>query len=312
MTHDTPGPVPPTGTQYEIHAGDLRATVVELGAGLRELRHGSRPLVTGYTVDELPVGACGQLLLPWPNRVDRGRYRFAGEERQLALTEPERENAIHGLVRWTPFTPARYAADSVALTCRLFPHPGYPHVLDVEIEYSLDSQRGLSVGVTVTNVGRDAAPYANGAHPYLALGADRIDDCLLHLAAEAWLPTDERGIPTGTEAVADTPYDFRKPRAIGDTVIDYAYTALQRDGDGRARMHLRAPDDEGSAVSLWVDENYQWLQAFTADTLPGSHRRAGVGAEPMLCPPNGFVTGEGVVVLEPGETLTTRWGIEPY
>jgi aldose 1-epimerase len=28
----------------------------------------------------------------------------------------------------------------------------------------------------------------------------------------------------------------------------------------------------------------------------------------MTCPPNAFQTGEGVIRLEPGETLTTRWG----
>ena len=96
--------VPLTGVQYEIEAGQYRATVTELGAGLRELAFRGQPLIAGYEADELPPAGAGQLLAPWPNRVDGGRYVFGGTEYQLALTEPARANAIHGLTRWTAWT----------------------------------------------------------------------------------------------------------------------------------------------------------------------------------------------------------------
>src|ERR1700741_4074203 len=82
--------IPLTGTQYEIEAGDYRATVTELGAGLRGLRFGDTFLVTSFDADELPPHGAGQLLTPWPNRVDGGRYAFEGEDLQLALSEPAR------------------------------------------------------------------------------------------------------------------------------------------------------------------------------------------------------------------------------
>jgi len=66
----TPAVSPLTGAQYEIASGGYLAVVTELGAGLRELSHRGRPLIAGYQPDELPPGAAGQLLLPWPNRVD--------------------------------------------------------------------------------------------------------------------------------------------------------------------------------------------------------------------------------------------------
>ena len=71
--------IPLTGTQYEIEAGAYHATVTELGAGLRGLRFGDTFLVTGFDADELPPHGAGQLLTPWPNRVDGGRYVFDGE-----------------------------------------------------------------------------------------------------------------------------------------------------------------------------------------------------------------------------------------
>jgi len=52
--------------QYEIEAGDYRATVTELGAGLRELLFRDQPVIAGYPPDELPPAGAGQLL-SWPS-----------------------------------------------------------------------------------------------------------------------------------------------------------------------------------------------------------------------------------------------------
>ncbi|MGH3343584.1 MAG: aldose 1-epimerase family protein [Carbonactinosporaceae bacterium] len=301
-------PVPPTGRQYEISAGRYRAVVVEAGAGIRELCHGDRPLLDGYARDEEPTGARGQLLLPWPNRIDRGRYAFRGEHRQLDITEPGRDTAIHGLTRWTGWTAAEQRPDRVDMTHRLHAHPGYPHVLDLRGEYALHPSHGLTVRVTATNVGAGAAPYGNGAHPYLTAGTVHVDDAVLTLPAAMWLDTDGRGIPAGAKPVQGTAYDLRTPHRLGDTAIDHAFTELVRGPDGRAWVRLENPDD-GHAVSLWVDETYPWLQVFTGDALPGPLRRSGLAVEPMSCPPNAFATGAHVVVLDPGQSATGTWGI---
>jgi aldose 1-epimerase len=90
---------PLSGQQYPIGAGRYRATVTGLGAGLRELLFDDQPLIAGYHLDELPPAGHGQLLAPWPNRIDGGRYTFGDAGHQLALTEPGNGNAIHGLTR---------------------------------------------------------------------------------------------------------------------------------------------------------------------------------------------------------------------
>ena len=104
-----------TGQQYQIGAASYRGTVTGLGAGLRELLFGDQPVIAGYDADELPPRGAGQLLAPWPNRIDGGRYVFDGTEFQLALTEPAHANAIHGLTRWTVWTPVRHDASAVVL-----------------------------------------------------------------------------------------------------------------------------------------------------------------------------------------------------
>ena len=106
----------------------------------------------------------------------------------------------------------------------------------------------------------------------------------------------------------DTEYDFRQPRPIGSTTLDHAFTDLERDGDGLARVALRDPD-HGTEISLWVDESYPYLMLFTGDPLPDVRRRS-LAVEPMTCPPNAFRTGDALIRLEPGCSFTSTWGID--
>jgi aldose 1-epimerase len=112
----------------------------------------------------------------------------------------------------------------------------------------------------------------------------------------------------GSEPVASTDYDFREARAIRATKLDNAYTDLERDSDGLARVDLRHPDGTPT-VSVWLGESYRYLELFTGDSQPSVNRRS-LAVEPMTCPPNAFRTGVGVLVLEPGESATAEWGID--
>jgi aldose 1-epimerase len=49
---------------------------------------------------------------------------------------------------------------------------------------------------------------------------------------------------------------------------------------------------------------------FTGDPLDEAHRRRALAVEPMTCPPNAFVTGTDLLMLEPGETVRHAWGVE--
>lgn len=298
-----------SGQQYEIRAGELRAVITEAGAGLRRLHQGDLPLIDGFAADEQCPGAHGQLLIPWPNRIDGGRYVFDDVCHQLDITEPAGGNAIHGLVRWAAWELRQHGENRVELAHRLHGQPGYPYVLDLVVSYTLDSATDLTAWISATNAGSAPAPYGYGAHPYLTVGTPTIDDCALTVPAATRLPIDDRDVPTGREPVAGTPYDFLEPRRVGDVWLNHAYTDLARDADGRAWTRLRSPSGE-PAVSLWADESFGWLQLFTGDALPQpERRRTGLAVEPMSCPPNAFVTGQDIITLAPGETAAGSWGI---
>jgi aldose 1-epimerase len=299
--------IPLTGAQFRISAGDYSAAVTELGAGLRELRYRDRPVITEYEPDEIPPGGAGQLLAPWPNRIDGGRYTIDGTSHQLDLSEPAQGNAIHGLTRWVGWQEAEHTAEAVRLRHVLYGSAGYPFCLELAAEYRLSATEGLHVSVTAANPGSRPAPYGTGQHPYLTTGAPLVDGCELLLPAARWLRPGDRGIPRGEpEDVTGTPYDFREPRLVGDTRIDHAFTALTTGPDGRAWAQLSSA---GVRVAFWAGQGYRWLQVFTGDALDPAHRRRAIAIEPMTCPPNSFATGIDLLILQPGDSITHEWGI---
>jgi len=299
------GALPPSGEQFEIALGDQRAVVVEVGGGLRTYVSGGVDVLEGYAADRMCTSGRGQVLIPWPNRLEDGRYDFDGSSHTLPLNEVPNRNAIHGLVRWVTWSAAERDPHRVLMTQVLHPQPGYPFSLSLAIEYAL-SEGGLTVRTTATNAGDRDCPYGCGAHPYLAAGG-LVDPLELRIPAAAMLHSDDRGLPTGSAPVAGTDYDFRRRRPIGGLVLDNAFTELERDADGLARIDLR-DRASGEGPTLWMDEAYPYVMVFSGDPLPDIARRA-LAVEPMTCPPNAFRSGEGLVRLAPGASHTGAWGI---
>jgi aldose 1-epimerase len=300
----------PSGVQYVIGHGRHRVVVTEVGATLRSYTVDGIPVLDGFEVDDLCDSGRGQVLAPWPNRLGDGRYSFEGRAAQAALDEPDRHNAIHGLVRWVAWHLVSRAQNVLSLGCTLEPQPGYPWRLSLAMEYRL-GRDGLSVAARATNLDRTTAPLGMGFHPYLTLATPTIDSTSLAIPARRRLVTDERGLPTTTSSVSGSELDFTAPRWIGSTHLDTAFTDLKRDADGMARVDL---DDAavGRGVTLWMDEHFGYVMVFTGDTLePASRRRTSIAVEPMTCPPDALRSGIDLVRLEPGASWAGRWGITP-
>jgi aldose 1-epimerase len=300
---------PPSGEQVSLELGSQRATVVEVGGGIRAYAVGGWDVIDGYRVQERCSGGRGQPLIPWPNRLRDGRYRWKGAELQLDLSEPARQNAIHGLVRWRNWEVRARDPARVVLGHVLHGEPGYPFMLGLEIEYAL-GPRGLTVTTTALNIGPETCPFGAGMHPYFSLGAPTIDDAILTVPAATRLLVDERGIPVAEEPVDGGPVDFRAPRPIGAAQLDACFTGLQRGEGGNLRVRLEAPDGSRE-ITVWASPEYEHLMVFTGDTLAEEERRRGLAIEPMTCAPDAFRSGAGLTRLEPGERHRASWGIEP-
>lgn len=297
-------------SEHEIAHDGVHAVVGARGAGLRALRRGGVALTETWAPGTKPPMSAGLVLFPWPNRVRDGRWRFADAEHQLELTEPSRGNAIHGLVRRRDWELVSVGDTHVEQAVDLRPEPGWPFPLRHVVRHEVDAA-GLAVTHTVTNPGPTRAPFGLGVHTFLRAGDAPMDTCTLQLPAAQVLPVErERNLATRPVRGVEPTDDFRTARTLDGVWLDTPFTGLGRDDDGRARAWLRAPD--GTAACLWTSPELGWMQVFTADpahdqAYPGRGRALAV--EPMSCPPDALNSGDGLVVLEQGQSWRAQWGI---
>ena len=303
-------PWPALGEQYELTlqvAGrSVRAIITEVAAAIRHLSVDGVEVTAGYDDDAAPPFGCGIVLVPWPNRVRDGRWTHDGRAMQLDITEPRRGNALHGLLRNTPYQLVERSADTICLRAQVFPQNGYPFLLDTRVRYTLVAD-GMRVAHSVRNVGSVCAPVAVGAHPFLAIGDVPTDDLTLTVSAERHIDVDDRLNPIGVTHVEGTEWDLREGRAVGTLDLDDAWSGVHT-ADGGSAHWLTAPD--GRTVSLWADEQFGYIQVFITREFP--HRDGCITAiaiEPMTAPADAFNSGEGLRWLAPGECWSMSWAI---
>ena len=295
----------PSGEQIAIAHGDQRAVITEVGATLRTYVTGGVSVIEGYAADEVPTGARGQVLYPWPNRIGDGRWTFSDRTAKPTVDDVPHATALHGVVRWRPFRVESVNQNRCVLGLLLHPTPIFPFLSEIEIAYHLGSL-GLTVTSTVTNRDVVPIPFGLGFHPYLAVATATIEGALLEVPARAYVPVNDRQLPTGEILpVAGHALDFTKRKSVSGHEMDVTYTELVRDDFGLATVVLE--DSTGGVVELSMDRNFPYVQIYTGDHLERGRRRTAVAAEPMTCPPDALRSGKDIVVLEPGQHWAGSW-----
>jgi len=302
-----PSKTPLSGRRVRLAADGYEANIASVGATLRTLSYRGRELVRPFEADELRPHFAGAILAPWPNRVTDAAYAWDGEERQLDVSEPERGNALHGLMAWQEFEVVESSNRSAALRAVVEPRKGYPHRVELVVRFTL-ARDGLTTRVQARLLAGAAAPFGTGPHPYLVAPGGKVDDWVFSLPAATIQDVElTRMVPTGLRAVAGSAEDFTTPRTVGETFIDHAYTDLTRDEDGLA--HVLVTDAAGVGTRMSWDAACPWVQVHTADQPVEAESRTGLAVEPMTCPPGAFNSGTDVIRLEPGESTEASWTI---
>ena len=258
------------------------------------------------------------ILAPFGGRIGDARYRFDGEDYDL---EPGIEGASrefrHGFVRGVDFAIVELRAEDTSAQCTLATsairaRPGYPFSIDLVLGFALDAT-GLTLEARMRNVGDRPAPCFFAWHAYFRAGDGMADDWTLEIPARTTIRTDDTLIALPGDAayvsLDDAPaLDFRKPRGIGDAVLDNGYTDLAPDDDGRIRTRLSDPAHDFT-VTAWQERGV--MHAFTGDTL-GMGARSAVALEPMEFMADDFNRPECAdgIRLEPGAERIYRCGVE--
>ena len=235
-----------SGREIILQAGDYEARIVTVGAGLAGLRYRGHELVVPHAVNECPPGYLGKVLMPWPNRVAGGSYSWEGTSYDLPVDEPAYGTALHGFVAFQEWEIAEADSSSVLLHTLIAARYSYPWTLAVSARYSLDTDAGLTVELSATNIGEGTAPYGVGFHPYLAVDGVPADELELENPASIIYEANASMIPVAAHDVASFGLDFRSPAIIGASRLDHAFAGLP---EGTWAVMLRDPAS-GVGVSL--------------------------------------------------------------
>jgi aldose 1-epimerase len=299
----------PTGEQFRLTRntpnGLAEAVIVQVAASIREFRIGGVELTEPYGEFSTPPFGDGIVLVPWPNRVEDGTWKLNGVTQQLDLTEPDKHNAIHGLLRNAAYRVIEQSDGEVTLGATVFPQHGYPFLLETSVRHELTDD-GMTVTHRITNESDEPAPVAIGSHPFFQLGDVPTDDLTLTVHAGTRFPVDERLNPSAEIPVDGTDYDLRAGRKVSDLNLDDAFGDVTP--DNQVTAVLTAPD--GRSVALWQDESFPYVQVFTTRKFPrGTGLVTAIAIEPMTAPANAFNSGQSLKWLNPGETWQAAWGI---
>ncbi|HKG47783.1 MAG TPA: aldose epimerase family protein [Pyrinomonadaceae bacterium] len=253
----------------------------------------------------------GALIGRHANRIARGKFLLNGVEYQLPCNDGV--NHLHGGFKGfdTRVWNARESGNTVHLWyLSKDGEEGYPGNLNASVDYILlDNELHIEYYATTD---RDTIVNLTN-HSYFNLrGAGTILDHELTLNAGSFTPVSDDLIPTGEiKAVAGTPMDFRKTKAIGSEIqhVSYDHNFVLNDWDGSLQLAARLYEPvTGRTLEILTTE--PGMQFYSGNFLDGSligkngvayEKYAGLCLEPQHFPDAPNHSNFPSTVLRPGE-----------
>lgn len=227
----------------------------------------------GYENDKAYLGA---IVGRYANRIAHAQFILDGKTYTLAKNNGE--NSLHGGIKgfnkkvWT--AKAIPGKDDQSLELSYISKDGeesFPGNLKVTVTYILMDSNKLRIEYSATTDKKTVVNLTN--HSYFNLAGPGSGDILGHILqieADEFTPVDSSLIPTGElRDVAGTPFDFRKPTAIGAR-IDSDDEQIKLGGGYDHNFVLRSwekPSGETPAARVVEPKSGRVLEVWT--TLPG-------------------------------------------
>ena len=277
-----------------------------------------------WETNPVPTRSGHPILFPFPGRMKEGKFTHEGKTYQLPLNDSLKQNAIHG---FTPRNPWRVSdfegGDEFAFITGQFrlsrelpaQADQWPADFALDVTYRLYRDK-LRVDAKVENRGSIPLPFGLGYHAYFHLpGANDPDIGGHELQAnvdQVWR-ADESNLPTGWRDDVTGDLDFRTPRTLGGTQLDYVYTNVTTkpsDYTNLVEMAVLSHPDADRHLRVMAEPAFRELVLFTPP-----HRQA-VAIEPYTCSADAANFHErgvdsGWKIVKPGEeweaAVEYRW-----
>lgn len=318
-------------TEYVLEheeTGEFLSVIPDYGGLLRRLvlRKGNE-LLSLIKAPESPQalladeGYASALLYPFPSRIRHGIYRFEGEDYALPMNETNRNNALHGFVHNKPFAVvSQETTDDYARLVLRYDYTGsvtgYPFPFALTVTYELiranqlplggspnDRMCALRMSYSALNNGTGPSPAAFGWHPYFTMSEESIDNMTLLLPARSTIALDDDMLPNGQQTAEQVATIDLKDQLL-DTPFALEPTPPPANDEPFAETVLTS---QKTGIRLIVGQQtgpgkLNFLVCYTP------LRRDSVAIEPLTANVNAFNTGDGLAVLEPGDSLDgTLW-----
>jgi len=262
-----------------LRHGEARLVLdADHGGAIREFRCRGRdilrPTPAGAGKDPLDL-ACFPMV-PFVNRIARGRFEFGGREVQLANNAPQIAHPIHGEGWRRQWTVTQIAPDNARLE---FEGGGgkWPWRYLAEQHFALGPDT-LSIELSAENLGVEPMPLMLGLHPYF-IGASRTR--LLAGVPKVW-HTDQAALPTEL-AAAPPDWGFDPARALKNLALDHCFASWNGTATlygPQGTLHLQATNCRFLHIYVPEGQDFFCLEPQTAAT--GALGRGGAEVEAVL------------------------------
>lgn len=206
------------------------------------------------------------------NRIAKGRFTLDGVEYKLATNN--NGQSLHGGTKG--FDRVVWHVDSVSSNEIHFSYlspdgeEGYPGNLNVKMIYKLTNDNRFEIKYFASS--DKATPVNLTHHSFFNLkgeGNETINNHILTINADQFTPVDSVLIPLGAnQNVESTPFDFRKPTAIGKRVNDAnAQLAMGKGYDHNFVLSRKTNNQLELAASVYEPERGIKMEVWT--TEPG-------------------------------------------
>src|SRR5580765_6450246 len=221
------------------------------------------------------------------NRIAKGKFSIDGKEYSLFLNNGP--NSLHG--GKVGFNRKVWKAEPVTVThgsavkftyVSMDGEEGYPGTLTVHVTYELADDNSLKISYHASTDKPTVVNLTN--HSYFNLSGAGSGDILkevLQLDADHYTPVDDTLIPTGElKSVEGTPFDFRKPAAIGARnsqipgIAGYDHNFVLNGASGKVRKIGEVSDPvSGRQMEIFTSE--PGVQLYVSLGLDGSIKGIG-------------------------------------